>query len=287
MPSSDASSIDRRRLRMVLRRERDRAGLTQEQVAGELEWSLSKIIRIEAGAVGVSINDARSLLRLYQVSEPGRVEQVLELARTARQRSWWSSYRSHVPASFIDYVGLESAATGLAYFNPGAFPGIVQTAEYARHIIRSTALHEITSAEVEVQVELRLRRQTTLLDRPSPPQIVIVVDESTLRRITGGAAVMVAQLRHLEQVSQRPGIDLRVLPFVAGLSAGLGPFVILDFDDLDRPVLYIDNLLQTQVVRDQVEVIDQYRRMFDRLRGAALDADASVALIRSVAGELD
>src|SRR5215471_3545626 len=95
---TDGSSplVERRRLRDELRQARQDAGLTQEAVAEEMDWSMSKIIRIETGAVGISTNDLTALLRLYKVDGAERTDELVALARAARQQSWWSKYRSSV-----------------------------------------------------------------------------------------------------------------------------------------------------------------------------------------------
>jgi transcriptional regulator with XRE-family HTH domain len=96
--------VPRRRLRTELKRARQQAGLTQEAVAAEMDWSLSKIIRIETGAVGISTNDLTALLRLYRIDSAERANQLVALARAARQQSWWSKYRGSVSPAYFQYL---------------------------------------------------------------------------------------------------------------------------------------------------------------------------------------
>src|SRR4030095_3104893 len=88
--------VGKRRLRAELRQLRLDRGLTQDQVATDMEWSLSKLIRIENGTVAISVSDLRSLLSYYGVHEQHRVDSLLELARAAKRRMWWDEYRNEL-----------------------------------------------------------------------------------------------------------------------------------------------------------------------------------------------
>src|SRR4051794_40157206 len=99
-----------RRLLAALRRSRSAVGLTQKQVAAALEWSTSKVIRIESGTVGLSITDLKAMLDLYDVVDPEIVEQLAEAARTSREKAWWDEYRPHVTAELINFIAVEAAA---------------------------------------------------------------------------------------------------------------------------------------------------------------------------------
>src|SRR5580700_3556573 len=119
--------VQRRRLRAELRRARQERDLTQEQVASDMEWSLSKIIRIEGGSTGISANDLKALLRLYEITDPERTDQLTALARAARERSWWSAYRDVAPPALIQLIEYESAASAIRQFESMFVPGILQT----------------------------------------------------------------------------------------------------------------------------------------------------------------
>jgi transcriptional regulator with XRE-family HTH domain len=80
-----APEVARRRLRSELRRLRLDSQLTQRDVACGLDWSVSKLVRIEAGLVDVSPADLSALLGMYGITEetdPGLFD---ELGRTCRQ----------------------------------------------------------------------------------------------------------------------------------------------------------------------------------------------------------
>ena len=289
MPSAEVSSTQRRRLRTVLRQLRADAALTQEQVAGEMDWSLSKVIRIETGAVSVSVNDVRALLALYSVTDRGRADRIIELARVARQRPWWYPYREHYSPAFQSYLDLEAGAAVLKFFHPAMIPGLLQTEDYARAATVATAFgQEADEQRVDLDVDVRQRRQRAIFDQPSPPRIVVVLEEPALRRPLGGTATMRGQLRRLLEVQELPHADLHVLPFTADVVGGsFGQFIILEFEDEDDPpAVYLDGVAGADVLRSDTRFSEPYVRMYDRLYRAALDAPASTAFIRRLADEL-
>src|SRR5690242_3192321 len=144
--------VKRRRLRAELRNARMAADLTQDQVAEAMEWSPSKIIRIEAGSVGVSANDMKALLRLYHITDPERVDELLALARVARERS--TTYKG-ASSKLLQYIDYEAAASAIHMFQTVLVPGLLQTEEYARAVI-TTLKPDAPKAEVEALVRLRM-----------------------------------------------------------------------------------------------------------------------------------
>src|SRR5229473_709514 len=132
MEASESTSpvVQRRRLRTELRRARLDVGLTQEQVAAAMDWSLSKLIRIENGTVGISTNDLKAILAHYKITDEGRTAELLALSRGARERSWWNSYRD-MPPRLVQLIEYESASSIIRNFQPMLIPGLLQTEEYA------------------------------------------------------------------------------------------------------------------------------------------------------------
>ncbi|MDG4767376.1 helix-turn-helix transcriptional regulator [Solwaraspora sp. WMMD406] len=279
-------TIGRRRLRAALRRAREAADLTQDHVARQMDWSLSKLIRIESGSVSVSTNDVKALLDLYGVRDHQQVAQMVELARAARRRAWWSGYKDRVPPAYAAYIGLEADAAVLQYFQPISFPGLLQTEEYARAVIPADGPHHVPAAEIESRVQIRLARQHAVLHGADPPQIEVILDEAALRRVTGGTRVLREQLRHVATMCARTGITVRVLPFTAGSNTVLGPFVILRFaDHEDGDVVYVESALVEEII-DRPADVRSYQHVFDRLRAESLSPADSVALLRRIAEEL-
>jgi transcriptional regulator with XRE-family HTH domain len=288
MPAAEVSSTQRRRLRSVLRQLRTDAGFTQEHVAAEMDWSLSKLIRIETGAVSVSVNDVRALLNLYSVVDKGRVGEIVELARVARQKPWWYAYREHYSPGFQSYLDLEAGAAVLKFYQPAIVPGLLQTEDYARAAHAASAFEQGEVERADLDVEVRLHRQRAIFDQPNPPHIAVVIEEHALRRPLGGPATMRQQLRHLGAVLELPHVVLRVLPLSAEVVAGMfGQFIILEFEDEeDPPAVYVDGVVGASILRAEHRLSDRFSHMFDRLYAAALDEAASSAVISRLADEL-
>lgn len=280
-------TIGRRRLRAALRRAREAAELTQEYVVTQMDWSLSKLIRIESGSVSISTNDVKALLDLYGVRDQQQVQELVELARAARRRAWWSGYKDRVPAAYAAYIGLEAEASALQYFQPISFPGLLQTEEYARAVIPADGPHHVPAEEIEGRVQIRMARQHAVLDGADPPRIEVILDEAALRRVTGGRRILREQLRHVAKMCAAPHVSVRVLPFAAGSNTVLGPFVILHFaDQADADVVYVESALVEEVI-DRAGEVRSYQHVFDRLRAEALAADESVAMLLDLARQLD
>jgi transcriptional regulator with XRE-family HTH domain len=297
MATVHSPTAGRRRLRTALRHARDAATLTQEQVAQAMDWSLSKVIRIETGGVGISTSDLRQLLQLYRVNDPDRVDELVELARIGRRRPWWTRYKETVPAHYLSYVGLEDECSAMRCFYPVGMLGLLQTERYALAMtdaswVGRASAHDkvwplrLTPAETAERVELRMTRQRVVFERDSPPEIVAILDEAVLRRELGGADVLREQLLHLLELSERPYVTIQVLPFTAHRVNMLSPFVILEFPDpADTDVVYAESTFEQSIV-DEPGDVESYRQVFAWLHDAALDESKSREMIARVAGEL-
>jgi transcriptional regulator with XRE-family HTH domain len=271
-------TVRRRRLAAELRRLRDQAQLTIDDVAEKLECSASKISRIETGHVGVTPKDTRELLKLYGV-DPDQLEALVQLAREARKKGWWHTYTEVFTGAF---VGLEAETSSLRAYQALLIPGLLQTEDYMRSVIRA-ARPEETDAQVEKRVTARLARQRLLTD-PDPPRYWAVIDEAVLCRSVGGPDVMHAQLNWLVARATLPHVTIQVLPFNAGAHAGMeGPFLILGFpEQADPDVVYVDNTTAGIYLEEPSEIL-RYTLMFDHLRAAALAPDDTLTRIAAAA----
>lgn len=281
-PPQDAP-VHRRRLRGELRRARAKAGLTQRDVAEAMEWSLSKLIRIESGSVGISTSDLRVLLQHYGIVDAAEVDRFLNLARASKeQRGWWTDYREVTSQQYLTFLGYENSASVVQTFQPLLIPGLLQSEEYARAVLRAYG-GSATDKRVEEWVKLRLRRQEELLERSDPPEMAFVIDEAALHRWVGGREVMRRQLQRLKEESARDNVTIEVVPFSAGAHRGMqGPFVILEFaDERDEDVLFLENARGDIVLREELEEIEPYRDTFAELRDLARTADPAT-MIESV-----
>jgi len=283
-------SIRRRRLRSELRQRREAAEMTQEQVAEAMDWSLSKLIRIESGAVGISTNDLKALLNLYGVKDRHQIDAMVELAKASRQRMWWSAYKDAVSPQLISYIGYEAEAVVMRQFHFALMPGLLQTEAYARTVIFDSVPGELTGEarrRAERQLEVRMRRGQEVLNRDDPPELYLVLDEAAIRRQVGGPAVMREQLNYLATLANRPTIELRILPFERGAHPGVnGAFTILEFaDPAVGDVLYLDAMAES-MIKEAPSNLDYYHRVFQKLQQLALDPADSLALVERVKDEL-
>jgi transcriptional regulator with XRE-family HTH domain len=242
-------TIHRRRLRNELRKAREAAGYAQRDVAAEMDWSLSKLLRIETGAVSITTNDLKALLTHYGITDPVRVQTLVDVARAARERSPWSAYKDLGPPEFISHLAYESAASVVRNFEPLVVPGLLQTEEYAREVLGQ--FRGPDKRIVDRLVDLRLERQE-ILDREKPPSLHVIMDEAVLSRAVGGVDVMRRQLRHIKVMAARPNVTVRVLPFSAGLySRPYVPYVLFEFDEPEsEDVLSLEGPLGDIVIRE-------------------------------------
>jgi transcriptional regulator with XRE-family HTH domain len=269
-----------RRLIRELTRLRQAQGLSLEVAAQRLDFSKSKLYRLENGRSRITLDDLEDMLDLYAVRSPQR-EALVQLGRDARKRGWWTAYSDVFTGS---YVGLESEAARIQV-NAHIVPGFLQTQDYARAVIAATR-PALEPGEVDRRVIARTARQNALFGRAKPPEIHVVLDEVALRRQVGGRAVMSAQLDMLVDAGMRPGLTLQVLPFTAGANAGMdGEFVILTFPDPeDSPVAYAEGLMG-DVYLESGNELDIYNLAWSHLAEDALTPDESAAVVRQIAKE--
>ncbi|HEY0640437.1 MAG TPA: helix-turn-helix transcriptional regulator [Pseudonocardiaceae bacterium] len=241
-------TVHRRRLRNELRKAREAAGRTQRDVAAAMDWSQSKLIRIETGAVNISTNDLRALLGHYDVPAE-RINAMVELARAARDVPRWSIYKDVASPEYIAFLGYESSASIIRNFEPLLMPGLLQTEEYARAVI--TAVETVNPQRVDALVDLRMQRQELMVKQPAP-ELHFIIDEAVIRRMVGGPHVARRQLRHLKDIADAPNVTLRVVPFEVGMYPRLRvPYVLFEFPDAeDEDVLYLENPLGEYLVRE-------------------------------------
>jgi transcriptional regulator with XRE-family HTH domain len=278
--------VQRRRLRTELRRARQASGLTQDQVAAEMDWSLSKIIRIESASGGISANDLRTLLVRYGVTDPEQVDSLVALARAARERPWWSAYRDVAPQSLLQLLEYESAAYVVRQFETMFIPGILQTEDYARAVIENYYDERLGSVQLRALVELRGRRED-LFDGDNAPSFQFILDEAATRRLAGESSVMRRQLRRLIEIADRPNITVAVIPFSAGLHPGMkGPFELIEFaDPADSDIVYLESP-RGDIFSDDPEETLSYREAFEKLGRSSLDPRGSVARLAAIADEM-
>ena len=129
MASDQGPVVQSAILRSELVRLRKEKGQTQEQVVKSLEWSTSKLIRVEGGRSSISKTDLDALLRAYGVTSETQRGRLQNLNRGAKAVGWWNAYRSHVASEYLEYVGYETGAVFIRQFQGSVVPGLLQTPE--------------------------------------------------------------------------------------------------------------------------------------------------------------
>jgi transcriptional regulator with XRE-family HTH domain len=287
MSSDQGPIVQSALLRSELVRLRKEKKLTQEQVARQLEWSPSKLIRVEGGKNAITRTDLQALLGVYDVTSEGRQERLQTLARGAREPAWWNAYRGELDPTFLNYVGYSAGAAFMRQFHGTVIPGLIQTPEYAEVLSTGKASER---ARV-LAAKLRIQRQQELAKRENPPRQHYIIDEAVVRRHVGiksDPAIMPAQLNHVADLAERDDVTVRVIPFSAGAHLGLdGPFTILEFEGDLADVLYLEGRPGASLmITGEDERIPEYRDTFELLLEQALPADQSIALIRAAAEDL-
>jgi transcriptional regulator with XRE-family HTH domain len=278
VPRSASPTVRRRRLAAELRRLRERAGLTGDQVARRVGWSASKLSRLENGHSAPGAAEIRQLLQLYEV-EGGAADELLALAQEAADKGWWETFSSTLPPEYAALIGMEAEAKSALSWEPLIVPGLLQTGDYAREVTNGylERIDPMPPSETARRVAARLARQQVLAG-DNPLRFSAVLDQSVLHRRFGDRHVMRSQIRQLLELSERHNISLRILPLDGRHPIGTGAFVLLQFGEVhdvtNQDVVCIENLTGGRYVEEEDEVF-RYRRAFDRLSDLALDEQKS------------
>lgn len=249
-----------------------------------MDWSLSKVIRIETGAVGISTNDLRALLQLYGIDDRDQTNELIDLARASRQSSRWSKYSDDISSSFLQYLEYEEAASVLRSYDPLLIAGLLQTEEYVDAIIRKLADPGTPADLIRIRMEIRLARRH-LLERDPPPISIFVVDEAAIERVVGERAIARGQIERLIMLANMPHVSIEVVPFSAGLHRGmLESFIILEFPEPeDSDVLFIETSRDLIVSHDQAGEVSGYLGVFEDLRSISLGPEGTLSYLKSLA----
>ncbi|MFE3446467.1 helix-turn-helix domain-containing protein [Nocardia sp. NPDC059180] len=285
------STLPRRQLGRYLMDWRTRAGLSQPQAAQLLGIGSTSLYRLEHGQNGkVNLGHVEAACELYGVPEH-LVAAYVGLARQTSEKSWWHEFGDLIPENFDVYMGMEAAAQTFTSYHPDLVPGILQTADYTRVLVRE-ALPDEAPAEHERRVQMRQYRQMIVTRKRRPVEVNVVLHESVLRRTIGDGKITGVQLKRLADMSTRPNVTLRVLPNEAGVPGGhsVGQFTILDFGAnrvgglVEPPVVYVPGIVGGMYFEKPKDV-HRYHQAYKAFQDRALDAVDSRGLLRQVAKE--
>ncbi|OKH97745.1 DNA-binding protein [Streptomyces sp. CB02923] len=281
-----APTVRRRRLGAKLRALR--GDLTLDQLAEKSggRFVSSKVSRVETAKTAAKAKDVEALLDLYaelgrEVSEELRAALLL-LTKEGGQRGWWHSYRGVLTPVYEDLISLEAEAETVSSWQLGVVPGLLQTGEYAREIIRATAMTEAVEARVDALVEVRLARQA-VLTREDPLALWAIISEQALSSASEVEGLMYEQLGRLLALGRRANVNVQVLPADATLHVGqLGSFSVLGFGShVDLDVVHTEGLTSALYI-EEPDKVAAHRDAWQRLTSAALPVGASADLITEI-----
>jgi transcriptional regulator with XRE-family HTH domain len=268
-------TVRRRELGVLLRKLRTKKGLTVEQAADRLLFSMSKLSRMETGHGVATPRDIRDLCDLYGVTDEAQRDHLMQLAAEGKRQAWWQSY----DLDYATYVGLEAEAVSISAFQSSVVHGLLQTADYAR-AGHNGAMPLLSPDQIELQIEAKLTRQR-ILTREDPPYLKAILDEAALHRVMGGRQVMAAQLAKLLDMSMLPNVSVQVLPYEAGAHPAVeSNFTIVELPSPTPGVVFVEGLIgSTYLQRD--DDLRRYQLIFRKLESIALSPQGSIALIKN------
>ncbi|MFG1604350.1 helix-turn-helix domain-containing protein [Actinoplanes sp. NPDC049265] len=282
-------AVSRWRVRHALRHARDAKGLTQTEVATAMEWSLSKVQRIELGEVNIASTDLRSVLELLDITDPDTVSGLLDEARVSRRERYVvdADLREHLTPSTLQMLQFAAVADAAQWFLTYVIPGFLQTPAYTEAVLRFLE-PRIADDKLKAHLDSRAQWRRDTTDSGDPPELEVVIYEPLLMMNVGGAEIMAEQLRELVVSARRGNLKLRVLPMESGLMTGFGSFGLLRLDRglYSGEVLYRE-LAETDSLVDDLEVLELHRDVFVRTWASSLPEEKSVKRIIAEAAALD
>ncbi|PJE97981.1 transcriptional regulator [Streptomyces carminius] len=278
--SRSAPTVGQIVLGLRLRDLRERAGKSFDEAAAVLSVTTSTVRRMEKAEVGLRPLYVKALLESYGVGKE-EADSFLALVEKANRPGWWHRFRSVLPDWFSLYVSLESEASLIRSYEPHCVPGLLQTEDYARALLR-TGFPAADEEELDRRVALRMGRQQ-LLAKPGAPRLWMVLDEQVLRRPVGNAAVMRAQIDRLIEESAKPNVSLQVMPFEAGPHPGMfGPFQLFRFSYPELPDVVYSESLTGAVYIDERPEVTTYLEALDRMVTQAVPVQETERVLRGL-----
>jgi transcriptional regulator with XRE-family HTH domain len=287
MTEGDSPTVARRRLRMALRESRDAQGLTQQQVADEMEWSLSKVIRIENGDVSISPNDLRPLLSYFGIKDRTQISSLLSdarIARTRQRKAWYQDpkFREELTDTYRRLIEYEAEATEIRYYSVYFMPGPIQVPAYSAALMQLWD-GEMSQSKIDRLLEARKQRGDALMTRARERSVklFLLLDESVLTRPIGGPTVFANQLGELLRLAVDRVVDIRMIPFTLNAPVtNNASFDLLMLGPRDEGlILYHENGLTDELVEEK-QTTSRHLDRYDKVWHQAQNEDDTIAFIR-------
>jgi hypothetical protein len=288
---SSGSAVVRRRLGRALRQLREDANIRIERAARELECSTAKVSRLENGLGPARTVEVRALLDLYGLRDSERRAQFERWASRTKSSGWWESDSDLTTENLDRVLAVETESVEIRTYCTPVFPAVLQTPEYALAHVR--AWHpELSQADAERLVDMRLARQAALLDRQTELRYDAVIDEGVVRRQVGSPQILAEQLRWLADLLDRRAAEgrddivLRILPFTAGVPGrAMSSFVIFTPRDEEfDPVEVLVEATGEDSWYETTEDVEPVMALFGQLKARSLTPLASRDFLRRACG---
>ncbi|MFE6634511.1 helix-turn-helix domain-containing protein [Streptomyces tendae] len=259
---------------------RETAGLKREEAAKVLRVAPATVRRMEMAEVALKIPYVQILLTAYGVAGD-EVAAFVALAEEANQPGWWQRYHDVLPDWFSLYVSLEGAARIVRSYEPHFVPGLLQTEDYARSVLEAGTIGNAGADAVERHVSLRMERQR-LLDRPDPPHLWVVMDETVLKRpVSIHGRVMREQLDKLLEFAGRDRVTLQVAEFEDGPHPGTyAPFTLFRFAEPELPDMVFTEYLTGALYLDSRTEVSAHLEVLDHMTARAASTQRTEKILR-------
>ncbi|WP_432192134.1 helix-turn-helix domain-containing protein [Streptomyces sp. bgisy027] len=258
---------------------REASGLGREEAARALRVTAATVRRMETAEVALKIPYVQVLLETYGVPED-EAQAFVSLAEEANQPGWWQRFHDVLPDWFSLYVSLEGAARIVRSYEPHFVPGLLQTEEYARAVLRAGTIGQTGPETIERHVSLRMERQR-LLERQDPPHLWVIMDETVLLRPVSGGEVMRDQLDKLLEFAERDRVTLQIAEFASGPHPGTyAPFTLFRFAEPELPDMVYTEYLSGALYLDSRKEVAAHLEVLDHMSTAAASAERTRKLLR-------
>lgn len=265
---------------------REAAGLGRDEAARVLRVAAATVRRMETAEVALKIPYVQVLLETYGVAEDDAAAFV-SLAEEANQPGWWQRYHDVLPDWFSLYVSLEGAARIIRSYEPHFVPGLLQTEEYARAVMAAGTIGQTGPESIERHVSLRMARQQ-LLERPDPPHLWVIMDETVLRRpVSARAEVMRDQVDKLLELAGRDRVTLQIAEFSSGPHPGTyAPFSLFRFAEPELPDMVYTEYLTGALYLDSRKEVAAHLEVLDHMSTGAASAERTKEILRELRADL-
>ncbi|MFJ8535257.1 helix-turn-helix domain-containing protein [Streptomyces sp. NPDC093591] len=259
---------------------REAAGLSRDEAARVLRVASATVRRMETAEVALKIPYVQVLLETYGVPEDDAAAFVA-LAEEANLPGWWQRFHDVLPDWFSLYVSLEGAARIIRSYEPHFVPGLLQTEEYARAVMEAGTIGQTGPETIERHVALRMARQR-LLERPDPPHLWVIMDETVLRRpVSARDEVMRDQVDKLLEFAERDRVTLQIAEFASGPHPGTyAPFTLFRFAEPELPDMVYTEYLTGALYLDSRKEVAAHLEVLDHMSTGAASAERTKRILR-------